>query len=74
MAYTVTGWLSGAPLTRSVIRLRRHLGVHAAAGLRALQRLLPQMRRLLEITGTDEVFTVRPSVSAAIEATRAEGG
>ncbi|OEV39150.1 hypothetical protein HS99_0018460 [Kitasatospora aureofaciens] len=46
------------------------LGARLAAQAAAIELLLAaptaQARRLLEITGTDELFTVRPSVCAAL--------
>ncbi|MFH9355170.1 STAS domain-containing protein [Kitasatospora sp. NPDC017646] len=41
-----------------------------AGTLLVLTSLPPQVRRLLEVTGTDEVFTIRDSVYAALHGDR----
>ncbi|MFF7586305.1 STAS domain-containing protein [Kitasatospora purpeofusca] len=54
--------------------LRTRLAARAAGLLLVLAAPSSQTRRLLKITGTDEVFTVRDSVHAALAATAAHTG
>ncbi|MFF7454682.1 STAS domain-containing protein [Kitasatospora sp. NPDC008115] len=49
--------------------LRIRLASEAAGTALALAAVPGQARRLLEATGTDEVFTIRPSVRAALTGT-----
>ncbi|MFF3006764.1 STAS domain-containing protein [Kitasatospora sp. NPDC057940] len=46
--------------------LQTRLDAHACGIELVLAAPLPQTRRLLEISGTNEVFTIRPSVRAAL--------
>ncbi|MFB7908353.1 STAS domain-containing protein [Kitasatospora sp. NPDC056076] len=54
--------------------LKTRLAANAAGLPFVLAAPCPQTRRLLEITGTDEVFTIRDSVHAALADTAAHTG